>query len=272
MIFFLTFLISSCWWLMLRGHGGTALLLSCIPELNKKTECTGQSWVTEMFSGSQQQRHLWVLRMQWCRGWGSALQLLTPRSLFPIPPLVVVTRKPVPLISRQWEWFTGVLELPRGPILMAQWAVKIYCLLSLWAESTSWNSTNSSACHITAASRAPMVYPALGFWCWVSGGSWVSRSFQHKARGRRGSDHSFWGITSPTLRLVLVGLDIQMSTLHVCCHFSRVRLFATPWTVACQAPVHGILQARILEWVALPFPRGSFWPRDWTQVSFCLLH
>ena len=23
---------------------------------------------------------------------------------------------------------------------------------------------------------------------------------------------------------------------HVCCHFSRVRLFATPWTVALQAP------------------------------------
>ena len=31
--------------------------------------------------------------------------------------------------------------------------------------------------------------------------------------------------------------------------------------------VHGILQARILEWVALPFSRGSSWPRDWSQVS-----
>ena len=31
--------------------------------------------------------------------------------------------------------------------------------------------------------------------------------------------------------------------------------------------VYGILQARILEWVAVPFPRGSFQPRDWTQVS-----
>ena len=31
--------------------------------------------------------------------------------------------------------------------------------------------------------------------------------------------------------------------------------------------VHGILQARILEWVALPFSRGSFQPRDRTQVS-----
>ena len=31
--------------------------------------------------------------------------------------------------------------------------------------------------------------------------------------------------------------------------------------------VHGILQARILEWVAFPFSRGSSQPRDGTQVS-----
>ena len=31
--------------------------------------------------------------------------------------------------------------------------------------------------------------------------------------------------------------------------------------------VHGILQARILEWVAILFSRGSSWPRDQTQVS-----
>ena len=31
--------------------------------------------------------------------------------------------------------------------------------------------------------------------------------------------------------------------------------------------VHGILQARILEWVAFPFSRGSCQPRDRTQVS-----
>ena len=31
--------------------------------------------------------------------------------------------------------------------------------------------------------------------------------------------------------------------------------------------VHGILQARILEWVTFPFSRGSSQPRDWNQVS-----
>ena len=38
--------------------------------------------------------------------------------------------------------------------------------------------------------------------------------------------------------------------------------------IACQAPLSmGILQARILEWVAMPSSRGSSQPRDRTQVS-----
>ena len=49
-------------------------------------------------------------------------------------------------------------------------------------------------------------------------------------------------------------------------HFSRALLFATPWTVALQ--VRGILQGRILEWVAIPFSRGSSQPKDPTRVSY----
>ena len=41
---------------------------------------------------------------------------------------------------------------------------------------------------------------------------------------------------------------------------SHVWLFVTPW-------LHAILQARILEWVAFPFSKGSSQPRDWTRVS-----
>ena len=45
-------------------------------------------------------------------------------------------------------------------------------------------------------------------------------------------------------------------------------LFVTPWTVAPQAPLcMGIFQARTLEWVPMLFSRGSFQPRDRTQVS-----
>ena len=31
--------------------------------------------------------------------------------------------------------------------------------------------------------------------------------------------------------------------------------------------VHGILQARILEWFTMPSSRGSSWTRDWTCIS-----
>ena len=45
---------------------------------------------------------------------------------------------------------------------------------------------------------------------------------------------------------------------------------AQSWPVDCSPPsssVHEILQARILEWVAISFSRGSSRPRDQTQVS-----
>ena len=41
--------------------------------------------------------------------------------------------------------------------------------------------------------------------------------------------------------------------------------------IDCSLPgssVHGILQARILEWVAVSFSRGSSWPRDWSGISY----
>ena len=54
-----------------------------------------------------------------------------------------------------------------------------------------------------------------------------------------------------------------------------VRLFVTPQTGGlCSPPVssvHGILQARVLEWVTISYSRGSSQPRDGTQ-SLCIWH
>ena len=53
-----------------------------------------------------------------------------------------------------------------------------------------------------------------------------------------------------------------MSDIHCMCAQSlSVLLFATPWTVACQAPLS---IARILEWVAISSSKGSSQPRDQT--------
>ena len=44
---------------------------------------------------------------------------------------------------------------------------------------------------------------------------------------------------------------------------SHFQLFATPWTAARQAPLSmGILQARMLEWVAMLSSRGHSQSRD----------
>ena len=43
--------------------------------------------------------------------------------------------------------------------------------------------------------------------------------------------------------------------------------------IDCSPPgssIHGILQARILEWIAIPFSKRSHLPRDWTCIS-CVL-
>ena len=69
--------------------------------------------------------------------------------------------------------------------------------------------------------------------------------------------------------------DCEMKTVYsyMLSHFSCVWLFATLWTGTCQASLSlGILQAKILDWVAGPSSRGSSPLRDWTWVSciFCI--
>ena len=62
--------------------------------------------------------------------------------------------------------------------------------------------------------------------------------------------------------------------VRVCAQsLSRVPTLCNPmgWSPP-GSSVHEILQARVLEWVAMSSPRGSSRPRDRTQVSVCLLH
>ena len=59
--------------------------------------------------------------------------------------------------------------------------------------------------------------------------------------------------------------------LWVILSFRKVKVKVTQFCPTLCDPMdyifHGILQARILEWVAFPFSRGSSQPRDQTQVS-----
>jgi len=55
-------------------------------------------------------------------------------------------------------------------------------------------------------------------------------------------------------------IDVEsLSCVWLCCN-----------TMHCSPPgssIHGISQARILEWVAVSFSRGSSWSREWTHIS-----
>ena len=53
-------------------------------------------------------------------------------------------------------------------------------------------------------------------------------------------------------------------------HFSHVQLFDVMDCCPPGSSVYGILQARILEWVAKPFSKGSSLPRDRTCISYAL--
>ena len=63
---------------------------------------------------------------------------------------------------------------------------------------------------------------------------------------------------------------LKYNTVHVPC-FAYTQLCTTLCdSMDCSPPgssVNGILQARVLEWFAMPSSRGSPQPRHWTQVS-----
>ena len=103
-------------------------------------------------------------------------------------------------------------------------------------------------------------------WRWgaFSSGSpwWAAKAWAHPTWGAecsRGREHSSLDPVFCWPRIIL--WDVS--------HFPDPQMEAPGWFL--QSPpgssVHGILQARILEWVAMPSSRGSSWPRDRTWVS-----
>ena len=64
-------------------------------------------------------------------------------------------------------------------------------------------------------------------------------------------------------KIIMVLKESQVRKVCVCVSHSVMSNSLWPHRLALQAPlVHGILQARILEWVAISFSRGSSQSRD----------
>ena len=81
---------------------------------------------------------------------------------------------------------------------------------------------------------------------------------------------------SAILKRVYIWFSIHFyhySTRYMACtHAKSLQSYLTPCgPMDCSPPgssVHGILQATILQWVAMPSSRGSSWPRDQVPVSY----
>ena len=99
----------------------------------------------------------------------------------------------------------------------------------------------------------------------LSPNHWTNREFP-----KRFYFFSCW-FDAPNSLVFNINKDISLHKQNVLCcadSLSHIWLFVTPWTVARQSPLSKrILQARILERVAMPSSRGSSWPSDRTQVS-----
>ena len=78
-----------------------------------------------------------------------------------------------------------------------------------------------------------------------------------------------------SVNLFLMGMWSSNSKTPLCVYCMRAKLLQS-WPVLCDpidcspsgSSVHGILQPRMLEWVAMPSSGGSSSPGDWTYVSY----
>ena len=93
---------------------------------------------------------------------------------------------------------------------------------------------------------------------------WVQTNPDPWWLGRRSSSYC----PSPQTLIIL----IQSYVGFLCMHYKSLQLCLTLCNpMDCSPPgssVHGILQARTLEWVAMASSKGSCWPRDRTHVSY----
>ena len=80
--------------------------------------------------------------------------------------------------------------------------------------------------------------------------------------------NTYFSIIHATIHLLIghashIYLTNTIAKFIVLSHFSHVQLCATLWAAALQAPLSmGILQARVLEWVAVSSSKATPRPRD----------
>ena len=101
--------------------------------------------------------------------------------------------------------------------------------------------------------------------------NWTCNSHLQGASKRKKLEVGHWSLVlnkeSSFIYLFCVKKNTHLNTSRKWKSLSCVQLFVTKDCSPSGSSVHGIPQARILEWVAMPSSRGSAQPRDQTQVS-----
>ena len=92
------------------------------------------------------------------------------------------------------------------------------------------------------------------------GGSILSNSKNCSEEGRGRARIWYIGVLQQRAGSLNIESEVAQSCLTLCDPID----YSLPIS-----SVHGILQARILKWAAIPFSRGSSWPRDWSWV-YCI--
>ena len=118
---------------------------------------------------------------------------------------------------------------------------------------TSWGPTGCQCPTVPRADKEEKMQPLL------------ARSFASKAAIMCKGNYSW--LTSYNIPGTILSVSRTLCVLYVWVA-QLCPTLCDP--MDCSPPgssVHGISQAKILEWVAIPFSRGSSWPSDQTQVS-----
>ena len=154
-----------------------------------------------------------------------------------------------------WKWLFLSKQLQDGPYQQASMTLLWITNPSDSGNAPRWVLARSHAHPLSPNTQAPkhplkwQLYYIHAFMQqivsehWVPGAAQVLRTQRYKERKQNRRPKSCFP----------VGYNTQLSGAMDC---------GSPGS-----SVHGILQARILEWIMMPSSRGSSWPRDRTHVS-----
>ena len=107
-------------------------------------------------------------------------------------------------------------------------------------------------------------------WLSTSQGMWLCKLNQQNRPMLAGSWYCccivvvYFCQSPPVLQSISQGVNIIE---WKCQSLSHVWFFATPWSVACQAPLSMGFPRQECWSELLSFSRGFSWPRDWTHIS-----